>query len=119
MQAAAFAEANITLISPFVGRIMDWYKAKTGLTYTAENDPGVISVAGIYNYMRYFNYKTIVMGEQCMLHLLNQFQLTIYLSKYIGRFFTQDCHYKNLRIRGNCYADDLILFNAERSTSKG
>ena len=63
VQAAACADAGITLISPFVGRIMDWYKAKTGKTYTAENDPGVLSVTSIYQYMRQFHYKTIVMGK--------------------------------------------------------
>jgi len=63
VQAAACAAANITLISPFVGRIMDWYKAKTGKTYTAEDDPGVLSVTSIYQYMRQFHYKTIVMGK--------------------------------------------------------
>ncbi|RLV95363.1 Transaldolase [Spathaspora sp. JA1] len=61
-QAVACAEAGITLISPFVGRILDWYKASTGETYTAETDPGVISVKGIYNYYKKFGYKTIVMG---------------------------------------------------------
>lgn len=44
VQAAACAEAGITLISPFVGRIMDWYKAKTGKTYSGSEDPGVLSV---------------------------------------------------------------------------
>ena len=58
-------------------------KGRLNLPYTAENDPGVISVAEIYNYMRYFNYKTIVMGEQFMLQLLNQFQLKFFKSKYI------------------------------------
>lgn len=62
IQAAACAEANITLISPFVGRILDWYKAKTGQTYTEETDPGVLSVKTIYNYYKKFNYNTIVMG---------------------------------------------------------
>lgn len=61
-QAVACAEANITLISPFVGRIMDWYKAKSGETYTGETDPGVISVRRIFNYYKKFGYKTIVMG---------------------------------------------------------
>jgi transaldolase len=61
-QAVACAEAQVTLISPFVGRIMDWYKAKTGETYTGETDPGVISVKRIYNYYKKFGYKTIVMG---------------------------------------------------------
>jgi transaldolase len=61
-QAVACAEAQVTLISPFVGRIMDWYKAKTGETYNGETDPGVISVKRIYNYYKKFGYKTIVMG---------------------------------------------------------
>lgn len=82
VQAAACAEADITLISPFVGRILDWYKAKTGKTYTSEDDPGllckdeiciiipitvskyigVVSVKAIYQYYKKFNYDTIVMG---------------------------------------------------------
>lgn len=62
VQAVACAEANITLISPFVGRIMDWYKAKTGTNYTGENDPGVLSVRKIYGYFKKFSYSTIVMG---------------------------------------------------------
>jgi transaldolase len=51
-QAVACAEAKVTLISPFVGRIMDWYKKSTGTTYTATEDPGVISVQSIYNYYK-------------------------------------------------------------------
>jgi transaldolase len=62
IQAAACAEAGITLISPFVGRIMDWYKAKTGKTYTGDEDPGVISVREIYAYLKKHRYETIVMG---------------------------------------------------------
>lgn len=62
VQAAACAEAGITLISPFVGRILDWHKAKSGQTFTAETDPGVISVKGIYRYFKKFGYDTIVMG---------------------------------------------------------
>ncbi|KAI3406020.1 TAL1 [Candida oxycetoniae] len=61
-QAVACAEAKVTLISPFVGRIMDWYKNSTGETYTSETDPGVKSVKNIYNYYKKFGYKTIVMG---------------------------------------------------------
>ena len=61
-QARACAEAGVYLISPFVGRILDWYKAKTGLDYVDNNDPGVISVRNIYNYFKQYNYKTIVMG---------------------------------------------------------
>lgn len=62
VQAVAAAEANVTLISPFVGRILDWYKAKTGENYTGESDPGVQSVRKIYNYYKKHGYKTIVMG---------------------------------------------------------
>ncbi|BEI80108.1 hypothetical protein CcaverHIS002_0106370 [Cutaneotrichosporon cavernicola] len=61
-QAVACAEAGVTLISPFVGRILDWYKKSTGQEYTAETDPGVKSVAHIYNYYKQHGYKTIVMG---------------------------------------------------------
>ena len=50
------------LISPFVGRILDWYKASTGLSYDAESDPGVISVREIYRYFNNNGHKTIVMG---------------------------------------------------------
>ncbi|MDP4537268.1 transaldolase [Alkalimonas collagenimarina] len=61
-QAIACAEANAYLISPFVGRILDWYKAHTGEDYTAETDPGVLSVRDIYRYYKDHGYKTIVMG---------------------------------------------------------
>ncbi|MCP4489119.1 MAG: transaldolase [Gammaproteobacteria bacterium] len=61
-QAIACAEAGAYLISPFVGRILDWHKAKTGSEYSAKADPGVISVASIYHYYKRFNYPTIVMG---------------------------------------------------------
>jgi transaldolase len=61
-QAIACAEAGVFLISPFVGRILDWYKKSTGQDYTAETDPGVVSVRGIYNYYKANGIKTIVMG---------------------------------------------------------
>lgn len=61
-QAVACAEANATLISPFVGRILDWYKAKEGRDFEAKDDPGVLSVKSIYNYYKYHGYKTEVMG---------------------------------------------------------
>ena len=61
-QAIACAEAKVTLISPFVGRILDWYKKDTGKDYTGADDPGVISVTTIYNYYKKFGYKTQVMG---------------------------------------------------------
>ena len=61
-QARACAEAGVFLISPFVGRILDWYKAKTGEAYTQETDPGVVSVRAIYAYYKAHGYKTVVMG---------------------------------------------------------
>lgn len=62
-QAIACAEANCTLISPFVGRIMDWYKKSEGVDgYAAKDDPGVLSVQSIFKYYKKFGYKTIVMG---------------------------------------------------------
>jgi len=61
-QAIACAEGGITLISPFVGRILDWYKKDTGQDYKGAADPGVISVTAIYNYFKKFGYKTQVMG---------------------------------------------------------
>jgi transaldolase len=61
-QAIASAEAKVTLISPFVGRILDWYKKDTGKDYSGADDPGVQSVTTIYNYYKKFGYKTQVMG---------------------------------------------------------
>ncbi len=61
-QAIACAEAGVQLISPFVGRIYDWYKRSTGQEYTGADDPGVQSVKSIYTYYRKFGYDTEVMG---------------------------------------------------------
>jgi transaldolase len=61
-QAVACAEAGVRLISPFVGRILDWYKASTGKDYQGADDPGVQSVRAIYNYYKKFGYQTEVMG---------------------------------------------------------
>jgi transaldolase len=61
-QAVACAEAGATLISPFVGRILDWYKAATGKDYAGADDPGVMSVKEIYNYFKKYDYTTEVMG---------------------------------------------------------
>ena len=61
-QAQACAEAGVTLISPFVGRILDWYKKSTAQDYTADTDPGVLSVKRIYEYYKACNYNTIVMA---------------------------------------------------------
>ncbi len=62
-QAAACADAGVFLISPFVGRILDWHKANTDKTeYAPHEDPGVVSVTQIYNYYKQHDYKTVVMG---------------------------------------------------------
>ncbi len=62
-QAVACAEAGVQLVSPFVGRIMDWYKTARGVdSIPAEEDPGVHSVTQIYNYYKHFDYKTEIMG---------------------------------------------------------
>ena len=62
-QAVACAEAGVTLISPFVGRILDWFKADTGRdSYPGPEDPGVISVTSIFNYFKTYKYKTEIMG---------------------------------------------------------
>ena len=61
-QAIACGEGGIQLISPFVGRILDWYKASTKKDYAPAEDPGVVSVTAIYNYYKKFGYATEVMG---------------------------------------------------------
>ena len=61
-QAVACAEAKVFLISPFVGRILDWYKKNEGKEFPAEKDPGVLSVTNIYRYYKKFDYQTIIMG---------------------------------------------------------
>jgi transaldolase len=61
-QAQACAEAGVFLISPFVGRILDWYKNAEGRDFSSAEDPGVVSVTRIYNYFKQHDYKTVVMG---------------------------------------------------------
>jgi transaldolase len=61
-QAIAAADAGVTLVSPFVGRILDWYKKDTGKDFHGADDPGVQSVTKVYNYYKKFGYKTQVMG---------------------------------------------------------
>ncbi len=61
-QAVAAAEAGATLVSPFCGRVLDWYKKETGKEYFGAEDPGVIHVTAVYNYFKKFGYKTEVMG---------------------------------------------------------
>lgn len=62
IQAITAADNNCTLISPFVGRILDWYKAQTGADYESQDDPGVQSVTQIYHYLKHHDMKTEVMG---------------------------------------------------------
>jgi len=62
VQAAACAEAGVTLISPFAGRITDFYKQKEGKDFPADKDPGVLSVKAIFNFYKQHGYKTVVMG---------------------------------------------------------
>lgn len=62
VQAVAAAEAGAYLVSPFVGRILDWHKSQTGRDFSKETDPGVASVRKIFEYYKKFGYKTIVMG---------------------------------------------------------
>lgn len=62
IQAITAAENKCTLISPFVGRILDWYKAQTGMEYSAQDDPGVQSVTQIYHYLKHYDLGTQVMG---------------------------------------------------------
>ena len=82
-QAVACAEAGVTLISPFVGRIYDWYKKERKVDdIPADQDPGVESVTRIYNYYKKFGYKTQVMGasfrtQEQILHLAGCDLLTI------------------------------------------
>ena len=61
-QAIACAEAKVTLVSPFVGRILDWSKRTSGKEFSAQTDPGVLSVKSIFNYYKKFDYKTVIMG---------------------------------------------------------
>ncbi|CAL9728907.1 transaldolase [Monosporozyma unispora] len=62
VQAVACAEAGITLVSPFIGRILDYFKQKTGKTYSGEDDPGVVAVKKIFYYYKKYGYDTIIMG---------------------------------------------------------
>ena len=61
-QAIACAQAGVTLVSPFVGRILDWYKKAQNREFTAVEDPGVLSVKAIYCYFKKFKYRTVIMG---------------------------------------------------------
>lgn len=61
-QAVACADAGVTLVSPFVGRILDWYRKRDGVDFAPEEDPGVLSVRRIYGYFKRFGYQTEVMG---------------------------------------------------------
>jgi transaldolase len=63
VQAITAAEASAFLVSPFVGRILDWYKATHIREYSADKDPGIKSVQAIFNYYKKYEYKTIVIGS--------------------------------------------------------
>lgn len=89
VQAIAAAEAGAFLISPFVGRILDWYKASTKKDYSPSEDPGVKSVQEIFNYYKKHGYKTIVMGASFrnageITELAGCDYLTISVSNLIG-----------------------------------
>jgi transaldolase len=80
-QAVACAEAGVTLISPFVGRILDWYKKnKPGPSYEGDEDPGVQSVKKIFNYYKQYGYKTIVMGAS-----FRNVSLSVYTFHFISK----------------------------------
>ena len=91
-QAIAAAEAGAFLISPFVGRILDWYKAANKKDYSPQEDPGVKSVQQIFNYYKKFGYKTIVMGasfrnvgEITELAGCDYLTISVCLSNYLNR----------------------------------
>ena len=91
-QAIAAAEAGALLISPFVGRILDWYKAAHKKEFSKEEDPGVKSVQNIFNYYKKFGYKTIVMGASFrnigeITELAGCDYLTISVSEFLSVLF--------------------------------
>ena len=91
-QAIAAAEAGAFLISPFVGRILDWYKAAHKKEFSKEEDPGVKSVQNIFNYYKKFGYKTIVMGASFrnigeITELAGCDYLTISVSEFLSVLF--------------------------------
>jgi len=122
-QAIAAAEAGAYLISPFVGRILDWYKANTKQEYNAENDPGVKSVVQIFNYYKKYDYNTIVMGASFrnigeITELAGCDYLTIAPNLLEQLFNSQDSvpaklkasDVKNLDIEKRSYLKDEALF---------
>ncbi len=98
VQAVAGAEAGAFLISPFVGRILDWYKAAEKREFAAQEDPGVKSVVEIYNYYKKHGYKTIVMGAS--------FRNVGEITELAG------CDYLTISVSGifNIYIDHLSSF---------
>lgn len=107
IQAAACAEAGIRLISPFVGRIMDWHKAKSGLTYKGDEDPGVISVKTIYNYFKTYGFETIVMGTLTSSHC--QSSNSRHFILVISVFFCSAYLFFSSALAG-CIQHELFLF---------
>jgi transaldolase len=103
VQAIAAAEADAYLISPFVGRILDWFKASTKKEYSKEEDPGVASVKSIFNYYKKFGYKTIVMGASFrntgeITELAGCDYLTISVSSANPRSPLHSCHHNVLTV---------------------
>ena len=90
-QAIACAEVGCTLISPFVGRIMDWYKKASGVEkFAPADDPGVMSVTAIYNYFKKYGYKTIGKHERSYIICSSNIkQCIIWYSSYIRRHVTK------------------------------
>ncbi|CAG8528703.1 733_t:CDS:2 [Racocetra fulgida] len=82
VQAAACAEAGVTIISPYAGRILDWYTKNTNKTFKSYEDPGVISVTQIYNYYKKHGYKTAIMGAS--------FRNTEEIEELVARYYCLD-----------------------------
>lgn len=126
VQAITAAEAGAYLISPFVGRILDWYRASTKQEYTAQNDPGVKSVQQIFNYYKKYGYDTIVMGASFrnigeIIELAGCDYLTIAPDLLEQLYNSQDAVPQKLKvddvheldIEKRTYLDDEALFRFE------
>ena len=104
VQAIAAAEAGAFLISPFVGRILDWYKASTKKDYSPQDDPGVQSVHEIFDYYKKYGYKTIVMGAS--------FRNIGEITELAG------CDYLTISVRCRLFSNDAKLNSSNRSFSQ-
>ena len=118
-QARACAEAGVYLISPFVGRILDWYKANTDKKeYAPAEDPGVISVTKIYNYYKQYGYKTVVMGASFrnvgeIIELAGCDRLTIAPPLFKTLHETPNAVVRKLAFQGEVQAKPQPLIEAE------